>query len=251
MASRDLPHVHPSPTLGAEDSERALLERVISDLAATRGELLLLGETLEGEKIPSTALESLEHVGGSLLALQSRVEQRVILLRLKRRQMDVDLQSVDILRVLQELTRQFAATCRQERKPLCLEAVESVVVMADVDLLQRLLETLLVTALSHGLPNCPVIVDVEQDEHTAAVHFVSQGCEEDKSNCPCDRHVGEGNDERLSFCQSIAAAHSGEVISDRAVGNMGVCYSVILPKAPPSEGAPFLPANDLDELVDE
>lgn len=231
--------------------ERKLLSRVRDPMTAARAELEVLQSELEEANVPAEARDRLDSAISTLRTLERFLEERLILRRLRRGQVDLDLQSVDLLRVLRELARQVASTCRREGKPLCVEAQETALVMADADLLQRLLETLVTCSLTHSLPRRTVIVDIESAEESISVHFLVQGCDAEKKDCPCEKHLENGREERLAFARKVAEAHGGLIMVGPAAGGLGVVFSVTLPKAKPARDVPFLATTELKIIDDE
>jgi hypothetical protein len=224
-------------------------EEIQAALARARVGLVALTGELEEARLGAPLLRQFEDALAEIEHAERALDEQIVLERIERQQLRVHLQSLDLLRFASEVARAAAPRCRRERKPLCQEAEGSVLVMADADLLQRAIQALLDCALAHGLPNKPVVLDVEEEEQRVRLTFIAQGCEENKKSCPCGEHL-VGVEPRLAFARRLAAAQSGEIELTRAFG-LGVCYALVLPKGvPAAQGLPTLPSGEV-QVVEE
>jgi hypothetical protein len=121
--------------------------------------------------------------------------------------------------------------------------------MADADRLQRAIQGLLGCALAHGLPKKSVVLDVEEDEQLVRLTFVAQGCELDKKDCPCGKHLA-GIEDRLAFTRQLAAAQNATVEITHGF-ELGVCFALVLPKGvPAAQGLPMFPSGEIQVVED-
>lgn len=126
-----------------------------------------------------------------------------------------DVWPVDLLGLIQVVSKPLAAGYRLENKPLCVETDENAVVSADPRLLRHALEALLTCGLEHGLPNSPVMVYLQRDaENTATVHVISKGCQEHNESCSCLIDFEDRLGARLHFCSKVAQANRGWIAYD-------------------------------------
>ncbi len=224
-------------------------EAFLRSLRHARTSLTALTEKLEEARVGAEILREFEDALVELQQAERGLDEELVLERIERQQLRVHLQSLDLLRFATAVAREAAPRCRRERKPLVQEATASAAVMADADLLQRAIHGLLDCALAHGLPNKPVVMDVEEDAQSVRLTFIAEGCERDKKSCPCSEQL-DAVAERLAFARKLAAAQNGQLEISHAFG-LGVRYALVLPKGvPASQSLPTLASGEVD-IVEE
>ena len=209
----------PLPTRSEDESlsDGDLVDRLKAGLRVVEGEIQSLLAVPDRKKPLCTDVrEQLLRTRRRVHDLKRMTSEQRIIRALDQGDRVADVWPVDLLGLVEAVSKPLAISYRLDYKPLCLETDENAVVSADPVLLRLALEALLICGLEHGLQNTPVMVYLARDASgsTATIHVVSKGCEEHDDRCPCLNHFEERMGSRLQFCSRVAQANRGWIAYD-------------------------------------
>lgn len=230
--------------VSAQNEAEALAQVIVHDLKnplATLLQYVSLAET-ELKEVPGAVelVAILEHASAEGRRLSKLIGDLLLVYRLERGVMAPVCEQLPVKLLLQSMVRRFALRATERGAAVELEADPDLVVAADLDLTQRMLENLLSNALRHVNRGDRVRLDagVEGGRVRIAVRNSGPPVSPELRDRLFDRFVSGGRREwqnaglGLYLCRLVAQAHAGSIAQVDAPG-WNVSFEVTLPVAEP------------------
>lgn len=229
--------------VSAQNEAEALAQVIVHDLKnplATLLQYVSLAET-ELKTVPGAAglVDYLAHASDEGRRLSKLIGDLLLVYRLERGAMAPAREPVPMKLLLQSVARRFAHRALERGVTVELHADEDLVVPADLDLSQRMLENLLSNALRHVNRGDRVSMEARATDGEIRIAVRNSGppVQEDLRTRLFDRFVTGGRREfqnaglGLYLCRLVAEAHSGSIALVDAPG-WNVSFEVALPLLP-------------------
>jgi two-component system sensor histidine kinase/response regulator len=140
--------------------------------------------------------------------------------------------------LLVDVKHAFEGPCRERAAPLWLEGPAETEVVADRELLERILGNLVANALKYGPPGQPIILDVAEEPRQVRLTVINRGeplplADRARIFEPYVRvgakHQATGAGLGLAFCRLAAEAHGGTIFVEDYPGG-GTAFVLVLPR---------------------
>jgi signal transduction histidine kinase len=181
------------------------------------------------------ALRTLDHLSALITDLLDSA-------RLDQGAFDLDVQPLDIVRLVGEAARTLATPDHA----VLVRASGPIPVAADAQRMRQCLDNVITNALGHSPPNAPVTVTVrlarERGVECARIEVVDEGPGVSDALMPrlferfaSGRRENGGTGLGLYIAKRIATAHGGDVVADR-YPDKGARFTITIPALPPPDG---------------
>ncbi len=230
--------------IAAQDDAEALAQVIVHDLKSPLATLLQYVSLAEAElKAAAGAggvVDLLEHASEEGRRLSKLIGDLLLVYRLERGAMSPVREQVPVKLLLQSIVRRFAVRAAERGTAVEVEAAEELMVAADLDLAQRMLENLVSNALRHVSRGDRVRLEARSaaGEVRIAVRNSGPPVAPELRGRLFDRFVTGGHRDwqnaglGLYLCRLVAEAHAGSIALVDAPG-WSVSFEVRLPLVAP------------------
>jgi signal transduction histidine kinase len=194
---------------------------------------------LHDRTLPARVLDSAQHIRESARSLLRMVLNLLDISRSEEGQLTPRNVSIDLAALVAEVAEAFAERARAAGVQI-IARIDVATLVADPDLLRRVLENLVDNALRHAPAGTPITIAVERAAHgvSIGVSDAGSGVEPALRERVFDRYLQAATGERvitrngrglgLAFCKLAVEAHGGEIAVEDA--NPGAVFRVRLPE---------------------
>ncbi len=202
---------------------------------------ILKGEmevALRNPRTPEEYRQTMKSALEEIDRLARLVEGLLLLARADAGVLRMDLRSVDLSRLVEDVYQQAKVLAERRNVQLILGEMEPILIQGDYDRLRRLLLNLTDNGIKYTPSGGRVTLSLRREGHDAALRVEDTGVgispeEQDKIferfyRSPEARARGEGSGLGLCIARSIASAHGGKIQVESTPGQ-GSTFTVLLP----------------------